>query len=105
MPSVSAVSRGRSGWAIGTEQEFNNDEYQDHMDSESLFEVLERLDSLWGYEIDQNGRTSTQDTYRAFVSTVPNSINVPGLFVCSRYVRPPIIFGDSRPLTRPSRFR
>jgi starch phosphorylase len=31
-----------SGWAIGTEQEYNNDEYQDHMDSESLFELLEK---------------------------------------------------------------
>ncbi len=32
----------QSGWAIGTEQEFNNDEYQDHMDSESLFDLLEK---------------------------------------------------------------
>ncbi|HEX5005679.1 MAG TPA: alpha-glucan family phosphorylase, partial [Hyphomonadaceae bacterium] len=32
----------QSGWAIGTEQEYNNDEYQDHMDSESLFELLEK---------------------------------------------------------------
>jgi len=31
-----------SGWAIGSEEEFNNDEYQDHMDSESLFELLEK---------------------------------------------------------------
>jgi glycogen phosphorylase len=32
----------QSGWAIGTEDEYNNDEYQDHMDSESLFELLEK---------------------------------------------------------------
>ncbi len=31
-----------SGWAIGSEQEYNNDEYQDHTDSESLFELLEK---------------------------------------------------------------
>ena len=32
----------KSGWAIGSEVEYNNDEYQDHMDSESLFELLEK---------------------------------------------------------------
>jgi starch phosphorylase len=32
----------QSGWAIGTEQEYNNDEFQDHVDSESLFELLEK---------------------------------------------------------------
>ena len=32
----------QSGWAIGTEQEYPNDEYQDHLDSESLFELLEK---------------------------------------------------------------
>ncbi len=32
----------KSGWAIGTDQEYNNDEYQDHMDAESLFELLEK---------------------------------------------------------------
>jgi starch phosphorylase len=31
-----------SGWAIGTEIEYNNDEFQDHMDSESLFDLLEK---------------------------------------------------------------
>ncbi len=31
-----------AGWAIGTEDEYNNDEFQDHMDSESLFELLEK---------------------------------------------------------------
>jgi glycogen phosphorylase len=35
-------SNPQSGWAIGTEQEFPNDEYQDHVDSESLFELLEK---------------------------------------------------------------
>ncbi len=35
-------NNAHSGWAIGTEEEFNNDEYQDHMDSESLFELLEK---------------------------------------------------------------
>ncbi|MGN6368896.1 MAG: alpha-glucan family phosphorylase [Phycisphaerae bacterium] len=32
----------QAGWAIGTEQEYNNDEFQDHMDSESLFELIEK---------------------------------------------------------------
>ncbi len=32
----------QAGWAIGTDQEHPNDEYQDHMDSESLFELLEK---------------------------------------------------------------
>jgi glycogen phosphorylase len=32
----------QSGWAIGTDQEHPNDEYQDHVDSESLFELLEK---------------------------------------------------------------
>ena len=32
----------QSGWAIGSEEEYNNDEYQDHMDSESLFDLLEK---------------------------------------------------------------
>ncbi|MCL2641870.1 MAG: alpha-glucan family phosphorylase, partial [Phycisphaerales bacterium] len=31
-----------SGWAIGSEEEYNNDEFQDHTDSESLFELLEK---------------------------------------------------------------
>src|SRR5262249_47745045 len=31
-----------SGWAIGSEQEFGNDEYQDHFDSESLFDLIEK---------------------------------------------------------------
>jgi glycogen phosphorylase len=35
-------SNPQSGWAIGTEQEYPNDEYQDHLDSESLFELLEK---------------------------------------------------------------
>src|SRR5947207_8106501 len=65
---------------------------------EPLFEVLDELDSLWGWsKADENGHVSTQDTYRAFVSSVPNSINVPGLFVCSRYVRPRRWYdGDTR---------
>jgi starch phosphorylase len=32
----------QSGWAIGTEDDYNNDEYQDHIDSESLFDLLEK---------------------------------------------------------------
>jgi starch phosphorylase len=32
----------QSGWAIGNEQEHPNDEYQDHIDSESLFELIEK---------------------------------------------------------------
>ena len=32
----------QSGWAIGTEVEHNNDEFQDHIDSESLFELIEK---------------------------------------------------------------
>lgn len=32
----------RSGWAIGSEEEYNNDDYQDHIDSESLFDLLEK---------------------------------------------------------------
>jgi starch phosphorylase len=31
-----------SGWAIGSEHEYNNDEFQDHVDSESLFDLLEK---------------------------------------------------------------
>ncbi|HUO09631.1 MAG TPA: alpha-glucan family phosphorylase [Phycisphaerae bacterium] len=32
----------QSGWAIGTEAEYNNDEFQDHVDSESLFDLIEK---------------------------------------------------------------
>ncbi len=35
-------SNKASGWAIGNEDEFTNDDFQDHLDSESLFELLER---------------------------------------------------------------
>jgi starch phosphorylase len=33
---------GHNGWAIGSEEEFNNDDYQDEFDSVSLFELLEK---------------------------------------------------------------
>ena len=35
-------SNAQSGWAIGTEIEHSNDEFQDHIDSESLFDLLEK---------------------------------------------------------------
>jgi len=35
-------SNPQCGWAIGTEFEYNNDEFQDHVDSESLFELIEK---------------------------------------------------------------
>src|SRR6185369_16972592 len=31
-----------SGWAIGSDEEYNNDEYQDDIDSKSLFDILEK---------------------------------------------------------------
>jgi starch phosphorylase len=35
-------SNPQSGWAIGSEMDYNNDELQDHVDSESLFDLLEK---------------------------------------------------------------
>ena len=33
---------GQNGWAVGNGEEYNNDEYQDEIESQALFDVLER---------------------------------------------------------------
>jgi len=35
-------ANNKCGWAIGNEEEYNNDDYQDHLDSDSLFDLLEK---------------------------------------------------------------
>lgn len=55
---------------------------------EPLFDALEVMDSLWGTVEDADGRTFPAAQYTPFLSTVPNSINQPGLFIDRRYVRP-----------------
>ncbi len=56
--------------------------------SAPLFDVLETLQSLWGYEEDENGHSHSKAGYSAFISKVYGSVNVPGLFIDTRYVRP-----------------
>lgn len=56
--------------------------------SEPLYDVLEVLDSALGFRADENGHEYAQGQYMPFISKVHGSINVPGLFIDRRYVRP-----------------
>jgi hypothetical protein len=56
--------------------------------SAPLFDVKETIASLWGYHEDEAGNTFPKTNYEAFISEVHGSVNVPGLFVDPRYVRP-----------------
>ena len=71
-----------SGWAIGSEQEYNNDEFQDHVDSESLFELLEKEVVPDFYERGADGLP------RHWISRMKNSIrSVCSYFNTSRQVQ------------------
>ncbi len=56
--------------------------------NEPLFDAQETLASLWGYSEDNAGNTFPKARYDAFISKVHGSVNVPGLFIDPRYVRP-----------------
>ncbi|MDT8913557.1 endonuclease/exonuclease/phosphatase family protein [Amycolatopsis sp. PS_44_ISF1] len=56
--------------------------------SQPLLEVVHRLGRLWGTTTDTDGRRIPSVPYMPFISTVPGSINVPGLLVDTRYVIP-----------------
>ncbi|GAA3561392.1 hypothetical protein GCM10022222_51460 [Amycolatopsis ultiminotia] len=53
-----------------------------------FFEFLELLQDLWGMTTTPDGQRTTVGRYQGWISTVPGSINVPGLFVETRFVRP-----------------
>lgn len=57
-------------------------------DREPLHEVLELLSSMWGEHRDEDGRAYGSIPYVPYISDVQGSVNVPGLFVDPRYVRP-----------------
>jgi len=46
---------GKNGWAIGMEASYDNEYYQDEMDSESIYEILENEIIPLYYRKDQNG--------------------------------------------------
>ncbi|MFK0244474.1 hypothetical protein ACIQUM_07235 [Amycolatopsis azurea] len=58
-----------------------------HFDPDPLEEVLELLTSLWARR-GPDGRRFGEVPYRAYISQVPDSVNVPGVFVDPRTVRP-----------------
>lgn len=62
--------------------------YYTDFQSEPLFDVKETLASLWGYDEDEVGNSFPKVRYESFISKVHGSVNVPGLFIDPRYVRP-----------------
>src|SRR5207248_5943583 len=55
---------------------------------EPRFESLDQMNALWGFHMDENGHEYPVDHYLPFISREPRSINLPGLFVSAKYVRP-----------------
>ena len=73
---------GQNGWAIGSEEEFNNDDYQDEFDSTSLFDLLEREVVPLFYE------RGPDNIPRKWIARMKNSIaSVCSMFNTSRMVQ------------------
>jgi len=73
---------GQNGWAIGSEDEFNNDEYQDEFDSTSLFDLLEKEVAPLFYD------RGPDNIPRKWIGRMKNSIaSVCSMFNTSRMVQ------------------
>jgi glycogen phosphorylase len=73
---------GQNGWAIGSEEEFNNDDYQDEFDSTSLFDLLEKEVAPLFYD------RGPDNIPRKWIARMKNSIaSVCSMFNTSRQVQ------------------
>lgn len=72
--------------------------YYDRADlfCEPLFDALDVLDTSLGLDVDEHGHEFPRGQFMPFISKVPGSINVPGLFIDKRYVRPVQWYDESQ---------